>query len=94
MSETTITLISGGNAGIGLTTAQRLAKEHNHHVIIGSRNAEAGAKVAAEIQAEGFAASSVQLDVTSDESIAAAAKFVEKTCKILFYGSCEHADSF
>lgn len=74
----TITLISGANQGIGLATATRLAKEYGHHVIIGSRNADAGAKVAASIQAEGHAASSVQLDLSSDNSIAAAAKAIEQ----------------
>lgn len=77
-SSATITLISGANSGVGLATAQRLAKEHGHHVIIGSRNAEAGAKIAAELQAEGHLASSIQLDLTSDTSVAAAAKFIEE----------------
>ncbi|KAF2004893.1 carbonyl reductase [Amniculicola lignicola CBS 123094] len=78
MTDSPITLISGGNAGLGLATAKRLTKEHNHHVIIGSRNAEAGAEVAAELQAEGHSASTVQLDLESDASIAAAAKTIEE----------------
>ncbi|KAH9893775.1 hypothetical protein F4778DRAFT_294978 [Xylariomycetidae sp. FL2044] len=76
-TPTTITLISGANTGLGLAIATRLAKEHGHHVIIGSRNADAGAQVASSLRAEGFAASSVQLDVDSDESIGAAAQAVE-----------------
>jgi NAD(P)-dependent dehydrogenase (short-subunit alcohol dehydrogenase family) len=75
--DSTITLISGGNKGIGLATATRLAKEHKHHVIIGSRSADEGAKVAASLQAEGCAASSVQLDLASDASIEAAAASIE-----------------
>ncbi|KAH6643234.1 carbonyl reductase [Boeremia exigua] len=73
----TITLITGANQGVGLATALKLAKTHNHHVIIGSRNAEAGAKAAAQVAAEGGSASSVQLDLGSDASIAAAVKTIE-----------------
>jgi NAD(P)-dependent dehydrogenase (short-subunit alcohol dehydrogenase family) len=74
----TVTLISGANQGIGLATATRLAKDYGHHVIVGSRDANAGAKVAASLQAEGHAASSVQLDLSSESSIVAAAKTIEE----------------
>lgn len=74
---TTITLITGANQGIGLAAATRLAKEHGHHVIIGSRDANAGSQVAKSLTAEGYAASSVQLDLTSDVSIAAAYSTIE-----------------
>lgn len=74
----TITLISGANQGIGLAAATKLTKEHGHHVIIGSRDAEAGAKAAASLRAGGGASSSVQLDLESDSSIAAAAETINK----------------
>lgn len=74
----TITLISGANGGLGLATATRLSKEHGHHVIVGSRNADAGDKVAEALQAEGYEASSVQLDLNSDTSILAAAKSIQE----------------
>lgn len=73
-----ITLISGANQGIGLAVATQLAKEHNHHVVVGSRNAEAGAKVAGSLTAEGRSASSVQLDLTSDASIREAVATIER----------------
>ena len=78
MSPSTITLITGANQGIGLAAAKALARDHGHHVIIGSRNADAGAKAAEEIRADGHAASSVQLDLGSDESIAAAVKTIDE----------------
>jgi NAD(P)-dependent dehydrogenase (short-subunit alcohol dehydrogenase family) len=74
----TIALISGANAGIGLAVATQLAKDHGYHVIIGSRNAAAGKEAARALVADGFAASSVQLELTSDESIAAAVSQIEK----------------
>lgn len=74
----TITLISGANQGIGLATATTLAKQHGHHVIIGSRNVDAGAKAAKALKDEGFSASSVQLDLTSDLSISDAVDTIEQ----------------
>ncbi|KAF2846069.1 NAD(P)-binding protein [Plenodomus tracheiphilus IPT5] len=78
-SETTVALVSGANQGIGLAAATRLAKEHGYHVVVGSRNADAGAKVAASLQESGYKASSVQLDLSSEESISAAVKMIEET---------------
>ena len=79
----TITFISGANTGIGLAVATQLAQAHNHHVIIGSRNASAGAEAAATLTASGHSASSVQLDITSDDSIAAAAASIERDFGVL-----------
>lgn len=77
-STTTITLISGANGGLGLATAQRLAREHGHHVIIGSRNPEAGEQAAAALRAEGHLASSVALDLDSQATIDAAAAHIRE----------------
>lgn len=65
-----VALVTGGNTGIGEAVAHQLAKQPDHHVIISARNPEAGAKVVAELVAAGHSASSVQLDLTFDESIA------------------------
>jgi NAD(P)-dependent dehydrogenase (short-subunit alcohol dehydrogenase family) len=78
-----IVLISGGNAGIGLAVATQLAKDHGYHVIIGSRNEAAGNEVATALEADGFAASSVQLDLTSDKSIEAAVSWIEQNFGVL-----------
>ncbi|KAE9365143.1 short chain dehydrogenase [Stipitochalara longipes BDJ] len=75
----TVALISGANQGIGLATAKRLAQEHNYHVIIGSRNFENGHKVADQLKSEGLSADTVQLDIQSDDSIAAATAYLTET---------------
>ncbi|WP_369068459.1 SDR family NAD(P)-dependent oxidoreductase [Kineococcus terrestris] len=62
----TVTLITGGNKGIGFETARQLSAL-GHLVYIGSRDAERGEKAAAELGVR-----SVQLDVTDDASVAAA----------------------
>ncbi|TVY47497.1 Carbonyl reductase [NADPH] [Lachnellula occidentalis] len=79
VTDKTIVLISGANQGIGAAVATALAKEHKYHVIIGSRNIENGQKVASQLKSEGFSADSVQLDLHSDDSIAAAAAYLTKT---------------
>ena len=59
----TTTLITGGDKGLGFETAPRL-KEHGHRVVIGARDTGRGHE---ELGVEW-----VQLDVTSDASVAAA----------------------
>ena len=82
-AKKTVALISGANAGIGLAVATQLAKDHGYHVIIGSRKAAAGEEVAAALVADGHSAASVQLDVSSDESIAAATSWIEREFGVL-----------
>ena len=78
-----VALISGANSGIGLAVATQLAKDHGYHVIVGSRNAAAGQKVAATLVAEGYLASSVQLDITLDKSVAAATSWIDREFGVL-----------
>jgi NAD(P)-dependent dehydrogenase (short-subunit alcohol dehydrogenase family) len=63
----TTTLITGGNKGLGYETARRL-KDLGHRVIIGGRDADRARTAAETLGVEWIA-----LDVTSDESVAAAA---------------------
>lgn len=66
-----VALVTGANQGIGLETARRLIAA-GVIVYIGARNAERGAAAATEIGAR-----FVQLEVTSDQSVAAAAAKIE-----------------
>jgi NAD(P)-dependent dehydrogenase (short-subunit alcohol dehydrogenase family) len=66
----TTTLIIGANKGLGYETARRLLAT-GHDVWVGARDATLGEKAAAELGAR-----FVQLDVTSDSSVAAAVQTV------------------
>ena len=64
----TITLITGGNRGLGFEAARQLLAK-GHDVVIGARDAEKGGAAAKELGAR-----FVQLDVTDDASVNAAAR--------------------
>ena len=66
----TTTLITGANKGLGYETARRLVAA-GHTVYVGSRDAERGRRAAEELGAR-----TVQLDVTDDTSVDAAAKTI------------------
>jgi len=66
----TTTLITGANKGIGFEAARQLIAV-GHTVYLGSRDAERGRQAAAQLGAR-----LVVLDVTDDESVAAAAKTI------------------
>jgi len=68
----TITLITGGNKGIGYETARQLMKL-GHTVYIGARS-----EVLGKAAAEKLGACFVQLDVTDDDSVSAAAAEIEE----------------
>lgn len=72
-----VALVTGANTGIGEAVAHQLARQPGHHVVIAARNPEAGAKVVADLVAAGRSASSVQLDLTSDQSIIKAVQQIE-----------------
>lgn len=67
----TTTLITGANKGLGYETARQLV-EAGHTVYVGARDSERGRRAA-----ERLGARFVQLDVTDDASVRAAAKTVE-----------------
>jgi NAD(P)-dependent dehydrogenase (short-subunit alcohol dehydrogenase family) len=67
----TTTLITGANKGLGYEAARRLLAD-GHDVWVAARSAERGQRAADQLGAR-----FVQLDVTSEQSIAAAASVVE-----------------
>lgn len=70
MQERPVALITGANQGIGLQIAKDLAA-HGFTVLLGARNRERGETAAKEV---GPNARALQLDVTDQASIAAAAE--------------------
>lgn len=70
MQNKPVALITGGNQGIGFQIAKSLAT-HGFIVLVGSRNLEKGVAVVKDIEGD---ARAIQLDVTDQASIDAAAK--------------------
>ncbi|WP_433572077.1 SDR family NAD(P)-dependent oxidoreductase [Streptomyces sp. CA-251247] len=68
----TITLITGATRGIGLETARQLAGA-GHTVYLGARDLKRGQEAAGK-----FGARAIQLDVTDEESVQAAAELVRE----------------
>ncbi|BDT92174.1 short-chain dehydrogenase [Nocardia sputorum] len=64
-------MITGANKGLGFESARRLVAA-GHTVYLGSRDADRGRRAAAELGAR-----PVQLDVTDDNSVAAAVEAIE-----------------
>lgn len=73
---TGIALITGANKGIGLEIARQLGAQ-GITVLIGARDEKRGSEAAEKLQAENIDAHAVQLDVTNQQSIDAAAKHIE-----------------
>lgn len=74
MESKRVALVTGANKGIGLQIAKDLAG-HGFRVLVGSRNLENGEKAAKTIVGD---AQAVQLDVTDQGSIDAAAALIER----------------
>ena len=74
-----LVLVTGGNNGIGLATCKVFAAQPNYHCIMASRSLEKGEKAVSSIQSSNSSSSIslVQLDITSDASIAAAVEEVK-----------------
>src|SRR5271165_1970007 len=70
MQDKPVALVTGANQGMGLQIAKDLVA-HGFAVLVGSRNLERGEAAAKEV---GPDACAIQLDVTDENSIVAAAK--------------------
>ncbi|MEU8118348.1 SDR family oxidoreductase [Spirillospora sp. NPDC049024] len=77
MSEQKITLITGANKGIGYEIAVGLGAL-GHTVGVGARSPERLSAAVEKLRAEGVDAFAVPLDVTSDESVTAAASLLSE----------------
>ena len=75
MSKTA--LITGANKGLGLETARQLARDHEFTVYLGCRDEARGGEAETLLKSEGLDARFVQLDVTDQASIEAAAAKIE-----------------
>ncbi len=72
-----IVLITGANRGIGLETARQLARR-GFHVVIAARDEGTGREAAQAVSAAGGKATFLPLDVSSSDSIQAAASAFSK----------------
>ena len=75
-------VVTGANKGIGREVARRLATD-GFKVWLGARDAARGTATVKELQADGLDVRWLEIDVTSDESVAAAARTVAKDCSHL-----------
>jgi NAD(P)-dependent dehydrogenase (short-subunit alcohol dehydrogenase family) len=78
MHHKKIALVTGANKGLGREVARQLA-EQGLKVLIGSRNSASGEATAEELRKEGHEAYALQIDVTSEPSVEAAANWVNDT---------------
>ncbi|KAJ6620367.1 putative carbonyl reductase [Mycena sp. CBHHK59/15] len=101
-ASTKIALITGANKGIGFAIAKQLATEHKgYHILMGSRDPERGREAAAALQKEGLSVEALEIDVSDDNSIAAAAQSVatkfgrlDKTFAVNVFGAAATTEAF
>ncbi|MBY0310743.1 MAG: SDR family oxidoreductase [Phycisphaerales bacterium] len=82
MSDSRVALITGANKGIGLETARQLGRLGTI-VLLGSRDQARGQHAAETLRGERVDARFVPLDVTNSDSIAAAARSIERDFGVL-----------
>lgn len=84
MTDKTLVLVTGGNQGLGYYAIQQLSSTNKYHILMGSRNlskAEQAIKTLTDDKSANANPSNVeaiQIEMSSDESIHAAAKTVEE----------------
>lgn len=76
MTTPMITLVTGGNKGIGREIAAQLARL-GHTVVIGARSLERGEVTAAQLRAAGGDVTAVALDVTDPALVQSAAETIQ-----------------
>jgi NAD(P)-dependent dehydrogenase (short-subunit alcohol dehydrogenase family) len=73
----TISLVSGGNAGIGYEIVKALSQHSDHHILMGCRDTHKGEDAVASMGAPKNV-NPIQLDITDDESIDHCFKTIEQ----------------
>ncbi|KAK7178513.1 hypothetical protein DPSP01_014633 [Paraphaeosphaeria sporulosa] len=75
-----IVLVTGANSGIGLELATQLLSDEKKHVLLGSRSVEKGTTAVTDLRSRNLPGSVelLQIDVSDEDSITAAAKAVEE----------------
>ncbi|KAI0537571.1 NAD(P)-binding protein [Xylaria digitata] len=78
--EKSLALITGANGGIGFEVANQLLADGSFHVLLGARSIGKGRAAVAELQSRNLPGTVelLHLDVADENSVAAAAKFVEE----------------
>ncbi|MEO6366097.1 MAG: SDR family oxidoreductase [Luteimonas sp.] len=76
-NATKIALVTGATRGIGLETVRQLA-ENGVHVLLAGRDGDKAAEAAEAMQDQGLPVDPIVLDVTSSDSIAAAADEISR----------------
>lgn len=77
MADQRIALVTGANKGIGLEIARQLMQA-SVRVIVGARDSQRGQAAADTLSAEGGHAEAIKLDITDENSIAAAAEHIRQ----------------
>ncbi|MEL6373653.1 MAG: SDR family NAD(P)-dependent oxidoreductase [Pseudomonadota bacterium] len=72
-------LVTGANGGLGTAIAHGLAIKHRMHVLVGARQMRDASETADTVRSAGGEATPVQLDVSSDESVASLRTTIEQT---------------
>ena len=78
MNSRRIAVVTGANRGLGLETARRLA-ERGFHVILTSRNPQAGAEALKRLQTQNLPVELRKLDVNSTEDAQALARHIKES---------------